>query len=116
MTLYRKKPITIEAVRLTDRIEIETREGVMVGEPGDWLITGVEGEKYPCKDSIFRKTYDPAGSYPPFDEWVWSLIMVARARGGLIASYTLVPILYNPVSLIVLLIAWDLAVKGGGNQ
>ena len=32
--------------------------------PGDWIITGVSGERYPCKDEIFRATYnavqDPA--------------------------------------------------------
>lgn len=58
MAKYRKKPVTIEAVQLTERIEIETLEGVMVGNPGDWLITGVAGEKYPCKDEIFRATYE----------------------------------------------------------
>ena len=26
--------------------------------PGDWIITGVQGEKYPCKPDIFEKTYD----------------------------------------------------------
>jgi len=26
--------------------------------PGDWIITGVEGEKYPCSASIFEKTYE----------------------------------------------------------
>jgi len=26
--------------------------------PGDWIITGVEGERYCCKDSIFKKTYE----------------------------------------------------------
>lgn len=26
--------------------------------PGDWIITGVAGERYPCKDAIFRATYD----------------------------------------------------------
>lgn len=30
----------------------------MEAHPGDWLIRGVEGEVYPCKDSIFRATYD----------------------------------------------------------
>lgn len=38
MTLYRKKPIAVDAVRLTDRIKIETREGIMVGDPGDWPL------------------------------------------------------------------------------
>lgn len=27
--------------------------------PGDWIITGVKGEMYPCKDEIFRLTYEP---------------------------------------------------------
>ena len=25
---------------------------------GDWIITGVNGEKYPCKPDIFEKTYE----------------------------------------------------------
>ena len=27
--------------------------------PGDWIITGVQGERYPCKPDIFERTYDP---------------------------------------------------------
>ena len=26
--------------------------------PGDWIITGIKGEKYPCKDEVFRMTYE----------------------------------------------------------
>lgn len=26
--------------------------------PGDWIITGVQGERYPCKPDIFAKTYE----------------------------------------------------------
>lgn len=37
---------------------IDTLEGGHKVCPGDWIITGVEGENYPCKPSIFRKTYD----------------------------------------------------------
>ena len=29
--------------------------------PGDWIITGVEGENYACKPSIFEATYEVAG-------------------------------------------------------
>ena len=58
MAKYRKRPVIIDAVQLTERVEIETLEGVMVGEPGDWLITGVKGEKYPCKPDIFEMTYE----------------------------------------------------------
>jgi hypothetical protein len=32
----------------------------MVGNVGDWLITGVQGEQYPCKHDIFVQTYEPA--------------------------------------------------------
>lgn len=59
MGLYRKRPVVVEAIRLTERITIHTLEGDMVGNPGDWLITGVNGEKYPCKPDIFEKTYEP---------------------------------------------------------
>lgn len=59
MPLFRKKPIVIEAVQLTREIEVKTLEGKMTGRPGDWLITGVNGEQYPCKDDVFQKTYEP---------------------------------------------------------
>lgn len=39
---------------------VRTLEGDMIAQPGDWIITGVEGEKYPCKNDIFKKTYEPA--------------------------------------------------------
>ena len=60
MAKYRKKPVVIEAVQLTRKIQIETLEGVMTGQIGDWLITGVNGEQYPCKPDIFEKTYEQA--------------------------------------------------------
>jgi len=59
MGYYRKKPIVVEAIRLTRRVVVHTLEGDMVGEAGDWLITGINGEQYPCKDEIFQKTYEP---------------------------------------------------------
>lgn len=58
---YQKIPIVVEAEQLTKRTSILTPEGQMIGNPGDWLITGIEGEQYPCKDSIFRKTYREVG-------------------------------------------------------
>lgn len=27
--------------------------------PGDWIITGIKGERYPCKPDIFKATYEP---------------------------------------------------------
>ena len=57
---FRKKPVVVKAIRLDKRVAIETLEGVMEGQPGDWLITGVKGEQYPCKNEIFVQTYEPA--------------------------------------------------------
>ncbi len=37
---------------------IKTLEGGHIVCPKDWIITGVAGEKYPCKPDIFEKTYD----------------------------------------------------------
>ena len=37
---------------------IDTLEGGHVVCPGDWIITGIQGEHYPCKADIFAKTYD----------------------------------------------------------
>lgn len=77
--LMRKlKPVVIEAVqwfnqgdhpdvvRLWWRPEgaecadgwIVTLEGGHVVTPGDWIITGVKREHYPCKPDIFAATYD----------------------------------------------------------
>ena len=39
---------------------IDTLEGGHIVCPGDWIITGVAGENYPCKPAIFATTYEPA--------------------------------------------------------
>lgn len=38
---------------------VPTLESGHVACPGDWIITGVKGEKYPCKPDIFEATYEP---------------------------------------------------------
>jgi hypothetical protein len=80
MPTFRKKPIEIEAVQLPitsapawlddavdagsvriyidGAVAIDTLEGTMRGERGDWIIQGVKGEIYPCKPDIFAATYD----------------------------------------------------------
>jgi hypothetical protein len=37
---------------------IDSYEGGHIVCPGDWIITGVEGEHYPCKPSVFAATYE----------------------------------------------------------
>jgi hypothetical protein len=58
MAKYRKKPVIIEAEIATERLEIFTLEGVMVAQPGDYIVTGVKGERYPVKPDIFYATYE----------------------------------------------------------
>jgi hypothetical protein len=77
MALYRKKPVVIEAVRFFINCEsgwplgvykdgesstgyaIDTLEGrALEVTEGDWIITGVKGERYPCKPDIFDRTYE----------------------------------------------------------
>jgi hypothetical protein len=78
MGRFRKKPVEIEAVLWTGlnvvevcdfiggeiffdnemRIEIETLEGTMKANVGDWIIKGVKGEFYPCKPEIFDTSYE----------------------------------------------------------
>ena len=80
MSKFRKKPVIIDAVRwngdnfaeiakLGDNIfgpygqenahlEIKTLEGRMTADLGDWVIRGVKGECYPCKNDIFLLTYE----------------------------------------------------------
>ena len=38
---------------------IDTLEGGHIVCPGDWIITGVKGEHYPCKPDVFEATYEP---------------------------------------------------------
>ena len=84
---FRKKPVVIDAVqwnkdgdhpnvvplpgKVSDTLEeramgwspmkcrwIGTLEGGHIVTPGDWIITGVQGEQYPCKPDIFAATYE----------------------------------------------------------
>lgn len=43
---------------MNDHGWIDTLEGGHIVCPGDWIITGVKGEHYPCKPDIFTATYE----------------------------------------------------------
>jgi hypothetical protein len=88
MAQYRKKPVVIEAIQINSQTEheikewsngavyaspvlepcesnpsgkywqINTLEGVMTADPGDYIIKGIKGEFYPCKPDIFEATYE----------------------------------------------------------
>ena len=73
---FRKKPVVIEATQWfkhgdhpkvlpmprgyesPTKGRIPTMEGPMEVTAGDWIITGVKGEHYPCKPDIFDMTYE----------------------------------------------------------
>ena len=65
MLLVRKKPIVVHATQLNlpEGFSVTTKEGIMKGKPGDYLMIGVNGEKYPIDKDIFEKTYDVVGRY-----------------------------------------------------
>ena len=81
MAKYRKKPVVIEAWQLADEVFdaphpsdlhivgveydpvlrcafVDTLEGMMRANVGDWIIKGIKGELYPCKPDIFEATYE----------------------------------------------------------
>lgn len=88
MAKYRKKPVVIDAWRVSDLIDIYnhgladlpisvfeahkrgefsffpnrvlvyTLEGDMQGDFDDYIIRGVKGELYPCKPDVFKATYE----------------------------------------------------------
>lgn len=80
---YRKKPIEIQAVQFFNTpeslsalqelglepeidtrlknmpvIKVPTIEGVMTAFEGDFIIKGIRGEFYPCREDIFFDTYE----------------------------------------------------------
>jgi hypothetical protein len=79
MAKYRKKPVVIDAEPFEPSLRpwpegvhedpqsptgfsigtLESKQGQEV-TPGDYIITGIKEEKYPCKPDIFLATYEPA--------------------------------------------------------
>ena len=55
---FRKKPVVIEAYQTDKVMVIHTLEGDMTAQIGDWIITGLRGDQYPCKPDIFEKSYE----------------------------------------------------------
>ena len=55
-------PGLINVFGCTKKPAIETLEGWHGVTPGDWIITGVKNEHYPCKPDIFEMTYERAES------------------------------------------------------
>lgn len=76
---YRKKPIVIEAFQWNGQpprawpkwakdhlglryentnIQVDTHQGTVRANKGDWIILQIDGEVYPCTDELFQKSYE----------------------------------------------------------
>ncbi|WP_096435103.1 hypothetical protein [Alteribacter populi] len=58
MPRYKRRPVEVDAVKITRAISIETTGNTMKGNPGDYLITEVNGEQYPCNAELFEQEYE----------------------------------------------------------
>ena len=53
--------IVIDAEQAREREEILLSGGdIVVAEPDDWILTGVAGDRLPCKPDVFHALYEPA--------------------------------------------------------
>ncbi|MBR3645638.1 MAG: hypothetical protein IKN54_04405 [Lachnospiraceae bacterium] len=87
---YRKKPVVIEAEHfvkphigncldfvgnnllkydpVSNEYHIHTLEGAMLVRDRDYIIKGVKGEFYTCREDIFEETYEAAGDNITIDQ------------------------------------------------
>ena len=56
--LYANSDVRGYSLNADGSVAIETLEGTMTANVGDWIIRGVKGELYPCKPDIFEATYE----------------------------------------------------------
>lgn len=76
MAKYRRKPLVVDAERFNPLVQpwpegvypsqktgsgyaIMTVAGRLEVAPGDYVVTGPFGEKYPCRPCLFRAAFDP---------------------------------------------------------
>jgi hypothetical protein len=86
VTRYRKRPVEVEAQQLTVEnalnlsswcsgpilwdsqgeaigVVVPTLEDPLRARIGDWIIQGIAGEFYPCRDDIFQATHELANDH-----------------------------------------------------
>ena len=109
MPRFRKRPLEVDAIQFTgdnafevwafmgcedlvsnmelqatDHPVIETLEGNMTLTPGNWLIRGLAGEYYPCRQDVFETTYEPVATRSR-DLKVESAAMRRRENGEVVS-------------------------------
>lgn len=104
VTKFRMKPVVVTAEQWFSDKEVEgvtdlvpdlglvanpvvyTPNGPVRIEPGEWIITDVAGERYPCRPEIFETMYEPADVPPSHDaskEELLEWIRVMTDKSGL---------------------------------
>ncbi len=71
MAKYRKKVKEVDAIQWQQGGDhkdvyitaagafIDTKHGPQLVRSGDWIITGLDGDPYPCSDELFHELYEP---------------------------------------------------------
>jgi hypothetical protein len=68
---FLRKPLLILAEQKPFDFQVETASGTMRGSAGDFLLTGISGEKYLCKESVFPLLYVPEDSL----SWIAKILL-----------------------------------------
>jgi hypothetical protein len=72
MSKFQKKPVVISAYQTDVAFDVQTLEGPLHASVGDWIITGLKGEQYPCKPDVFERTYEPVPDDTPVSAYTRS--------------------------------------------
>ena len=116
----RKRPLRVRVEFAEQAGELATREGPVRYAPGDALLTGIDGERWPIPQASFAEHYGPCAPTPagvagwyvkrPITVWAWRAdrsldVELSAGRGTLHAEPGDVVVQYAPD---------DLAVVGAG--
>ncbi|WP_196121307.1 hypothetical protein [Anaerobacillus alkaliphilus] len=80
MPKFRRKPLVVEAVKITSPITIDTAEGKMTGKTGDYLITQADGAQYPCNSETFEQMYEPVKSYNDAKKYMYRILRKLKRK------------------------------------
>jgi len=58
MPRYRRKPVVVEAIKMSRPISIETEGNTVKARTGDYLVTEKDGQQYPCNPELFEQEFE----------------------------------------------------------
>lgn len=54
---FRRPATEVRACQLDMRAAIDTADGLVIAEPGEWVVKNADGTRHICSDETFRETY-----------------------------------------------------------